>query len=52
MISLLQGECDKLIEAAEDDDIEVIKALALSGVDMNAYVNPPVSKCCNDGVTM
>lgn len=51
MMSSLQNECDRLMEAAEDGNVDVIKTLAISGVDVNAVVNPPVSNNCIEIIT-
>jgi len=50
-MSSLQNECDRLMEAAEDGNVDVIKTLAISGVDVNAVVNPPVSNNCIEIIT-
>ena len=45
-------ECDRLREAAEDGDVDDIKTLASSGVDVNAVVYHGVSNIVlSDSIT-
>ena len=38
MYIMLQEECDRLVNAALDGDVEVISTLINDGVDMNAVI--------------